>query len=90
MCEVCNKGFLTKTRLDVHIKSMHPSDAEEIIVTKRVKLRWPDEEVRRMATAEAHAIYFSLDVNINQYLQGKLFEERTVESVEDKRGEDAY
>lgn len=74
----------------MHFRFAHRAEAEARIVTTRVKPRWSDEDVRRMATAEAHAIHFSLGDNINQYLQRVLFKDRTTESIKGKRREAAY
>lgn len=74
----------------MHFNSSHRAETETKIVITRVKPRWSDENVRRMTTAEAHVVHFSLDININPHLQKELFKDRTIESIKGKQREAAY
>lgn len=87
-CEICNREFRTKRGRGVHMVSAHPVEANDRVNVERVKARWPEEEVRLMARAEATATSAGI-LFINQYLLEK-FPSRTLEAIKGKRRQEAY
>ncbi|KAL0103821.1 hypothetical protein PUN28_017858 [Cardiocondyla obscurior] len=88
-CEQCRTQYRTKRGLGAHIAKAHPVAANSAVNTDRVKARWPVEEVRLMARAEAEATSGSGVLFMNQFLHDK-FPGRSLEAIKGKRRQEAY
>lgn len=89
-CESCtHEPFSTKVGLSQHIRQAHPVLYNQGINVNRVNRRWTDEEVDRMARAEATAVRGGEVANMNIHLQG-LFNNRTLEAIKGKRRPQSY
>lgn len=78
-CRTCNRSFLTKRGLGVHIQKAHPAVANDAISTERLKRRWNEEEIRLMVDLEAEAT-ITETANMNQHLKA-LMTDRTLEAI---------
>lgn len=88
VCEFCGRTFRNKRGLGVHVVRAHAEAANSAIGVERVKARWPEEEIRLMARAEAGAVSEGVRF-INQYLHER-FPHRTLEAIKGRRRQEAY
>lgn len=88
-CELCDRTFTTKIGLSQHIRLTHPVEYNARINVERVKPRWGEEEMDRMASEEARAIREGGVRFMNQHLHA-IFPERTLGSIKSRRKSDEY
>lgn len=84
-CLFCDRTFTTKIGVGVHTSSAHRAGANDQIQVASSKARWPDEERRIFALAEAKLVFGGVPSNgINRELMLK-HQGRTHESIKGRR-----
>lgn len=88
ICNLCNRPFATDRGLGQHMRLSHPVEYNARINVERVKARWSEEELNRMAREEARAVRDGI-INMNMHL-GERFPGRTLEGIKGKRKSQEY
>lgn len=89
-CSYCDMTFGCKRGLGVHKKSRHPVEANAEIDLTRTKIRWQEEDMRRLAVEEAMStgkVRF-----LNEHLQRTVIFDppRTIEAIKALRKKPEY
>lgn len=88
ICNLCNRSFNSVRGLGQHKRLAHPIEYNASINVDRVKARWSEEELNRMAREEVRAISVGI-ININKHLCER-FPRRTLEGIKGQRKSQRY
>ncbi|KAL4149967.1 hypothetical protein QTP88_003818 [Uroleucon formosanum] len=84
-CKFCDRKFTSKIGVGVHMSNVHKLDANDLIMTERVKSRWSDEEKRLLALSEAKLVFGGVpSCGINRELTLKI-QGHTLEAIKGRR-----